>query len=200
MRNAGRPGGFEKRDGVMRPGQDIVMAGYAGLAGTRVIGRERREEAEGWFHPGFLRCLDEPDTYDAAAWFKGQEGKKNCPFTAYIPAAEGGILTAVWDLSGIYQTGVEVDLRLILMRQVTVELCERYGLNPYRLLCGNCFLAAADQGGRLVRLLGEAGIPAGVIGWAQKGDARRIRHGEEEAGYLERPQPDELRRIGLQSL
>ena len=161
MRNAGRPGGFEKRDGVMRPGQDIVMAGYAGLAGTRVIGRERREEAEGWFHPGFLRCLDEPDTYDAAAWFKGQEGKKNCPFTAYIPAAEGGILTAVWDLSGIYQTGVEVDLRLILMRQVTVELCERYGLNPYRLLCGNCFLAAADQGGRLVRLLGEAGIPAG---------------------------------------
>ena len=106
MRNAGRPGGFEKRDGVMRPGQDIVMAGYAGLAGTRVIGRERREEAEGWFHPGFLRCLDEPDTYDAAAWFKGQEGKKNCPFTAYIPAAEGGILTAVWDLSGIYQTGV----------------------------------------------------------------------------------------------
>ena len=103
-------------------------------------------------------------------------------------------------MSGIYQTGVEVDLRLILMRQVTVELCERYGLNPYRLLCGNCILAAADQGGRLVRLLGEAGIPAGVIGWAQKGDARRIRHGEEEAGYLERPQPDELRRMGLQSL
>ena len=104
-------------------------------------------------------------------------------------------------MSGIYQTGVEVDLRLILMRQVTVELCERYGLESIPPAVRKLFFwAAADQGGRLVRLLGEAGIPAGVIGWARKGDARRIRHGEEEAGYLERPQPDELRRMGLQSL
>ena len=80
---------------------------------------------------------------------------------------------------------------------MTVELCERYELNPYRLLCANCILAAADQGGRLVRLLAEAGIPAAVIGWAQEGDARRVLHGEEEAGYLERPQPDELLRAGF---
>ncbi len=195
MRNAGRPGGFEARDGYIKPGQDIVMAGYAGLAGTRILAGKRRSQTEAWFYPGFLQCLDEPDTYDTMAWFKGQEKNKDCPFTAYIPAGEGGILNALWDLSGSYQAGVEIDLRLVPMRQVTVELCERWELNPYRLFSENCILAAADQGNRLVRLLEEAGIPAGVIGWAQNGDARRICHGREEAGYLERPQPDELERV-----
>ena len=39
-------------------------------------------------------------------------------------------------------------------------------------------------------------IPAAVIGSAEKGIARVIRHGEETAGYLERPRADELTRIG----
>ena len=34
MRTAGQgPGGFEKRDGFIKPGQDLVVAGFAGLAG-----------------------------------------------------------------------------------------------------------------------------------------------------------------------
>ena len=36
-----------------------------------------------------------------------------------------------------------------------------------------------------------------MIGWAEKGIARKLRHGEEAAGYLERPQPDELLKLGL---
>ena len=38
MRTAGQgPGGFEKRDGFIKPGQDLVVAGFAGLAGIRLI-------------------------------------------------------------------------------------------------------------------------------------------------------------------
>ena len=195
MRNAGRPGGFEVREGLIRPGQDLVMAGFAGLAGTRIIGRERRADLEALFCPGFLELLDEPDTYDAERWFEGQEKNRDCPFTAYIPAGEGGVLTALWDLSGSYQAGVTADLKQIPMRQLTVEVCERYDLNPYRLFSANCVLAASDHGGQLKRLLEDAGIPGEIIGWTQAGDTRRICHGGEEAGYLERPQPDELGRL-----
>ncbi len=46
---------------------------------------------------------------------------------------EGGILTAIWNLTGAYETGVEFYLRQIPMRQETVEVCERLELNPYRL-------------------------------------------------------------------
>ena len=34
-----------------------------------------------------------------------------------------------------------------------------------------------------------------MIGCVTKGIARQIRHGEETAGYLERPQPDEIRKL-----
>ena len=50
-------------------------------------------------------------------------------------------------------------------------------------------------GNVLVRELQAAGIPAAVIGSVIPGIARHIRHGEETAGYLERPQPDELYKI-----
>mgnify|MGYP000376295120 CR=1 FL=1 len=53
MRTAGQgPGGFEKRDGFIKPGQDLVVAGFAGLAGTRQIFQEKREN---W--KGILRLL-----------------------------------------------------------------------------------------------------------------------------------------------
>ena len=47
-----------------------------------------------------------------------------------------------------------------------------FELNPYRLYSENCVLLAADSGSRLVRELKQAGIPAAVIGWAEKGIAR----------------------------
>ena len=44
MRTAGQgPGGFEKRDGFIKPGQDLVVAGFAGLAGTRQIFQKKRK-------------------------------------------------------------------------------------------------------------------------------------------------------------
>lgn len=112
-------------------------------------------------------------------------------------AGEGGVLAALWNFSGIYCTGLDVDLRLFPVHQAAIEVCELFELNPYRLYSENCVLLAADSGSRLVRELKQAGIPAAVIGWAEKGIARKLRHGEEAAGYLERPQPDELLKLGL---
>jgi len=46
MRTAGQgPGGFEKRDGFIKPGQDLVVAGYAGMAGARLIFQKKKETA-----------------------------------------------------------------------------------------------------------------------------------------------------------
>ena len=51
MRTAGQgPGGFEKRDGFIKPGQDLVVAGYAGMAGARLIFQKKKEKLEGRLH------------------------------------------------------------------------------------------------------------------------------------------------------
>lgn len=142
--------------------------------------------------PSFLRCLEEKDSYNVKEWLENELKQKNCPVTAWEYAGEGGILTAVWNLSGIYNVGVDIDLRMIPMKQAVVEVCEIFEVNPYRLFSENCVILACDRGGQMVRSLSAQGIPAAVIGSAEKGIARVIRHGEETAGYLERPRADEL--------
>ena len=47
----------------------------------------------------------------------------------------------------------------------------------------------------MVDALEAAGIPATVIGSVIPGTARRMSHGGESAGFLERPQPDEYDKI-----
>lgn len=196
MRTAGQgPEGFEKRDGSMKPGQDLVMAGFTGYEGTRMIWRKKSGLLKEWFSASFLRELEAEEPVSLKLWIRKKEAAGEFPVTACEFAGEGGVLAALWNLSGIYRAGVDVDLRLMPMRQVTVEICERFELNPYRLRCGDCALMAADRGGQLVRELQTAGIPAAVIGSVIPGIARQIRHGEETAGFLERPQPDEIHRI-----
>lgn len=196
MRTAGQgPGGFDQREGAMKPGQDLVMAGYTGYAGTVRIREARQKALEEHFSPMFLRCLEETETYSVAQWINRELAGASCPFTAYEYAGEGGVLAALWNLSGIFNAGIEADLRRLPIRQVTVEICELFELNPYRLYSENCALMAADRGGQLVRRLKEEGIPAQMIGSVTEGTARQIRHGQESAGFLERPRPDELHKI-----
>ena len=73
MRTAGQgPGGFEKRDGFIKPGQDLVVAGFAGLAGIRLIFQKKKEKLEGHFAPSFLRCLEEKDSYNVKEWLENE--------------------------------------------------------------------------------------------------------------------------------
>ena len=99
MRTAGQgPGGFEKRDGFMKPGQDLVMAGFTGLAGTRRIGQYKREELETHFSPMFLRCLDQTEDISVKQWMECEAAQGRCPVSSYEYAGEGGVLAAL----GIY--------------------------------------------------------------------------------------------------
>ena len=196
MRTAGQGlGGFEKREGFMKPGQDLVMAGFTGFAGTCRIGARKRGELEAHFPPRLLNCLDQAEESCVRQWMERELSQKDCAVTAHEYAGEGGVLAALWNLSGIFNAGIDADLRCMPVRQVTVEVCELFELNPYRLYSGNCAVLVSDRGGQLVRRLREEGIPAGVIGSVAEGSARQIRHGQEGAGFLERPRPDELTKI-----
>lgn len=174
--------------GLMKPGQDLVVAGFAGWAGTCEIVKIKREELKAWFSEDYLNeitgSIAEENRIDWASLGAAE----------WEPAGEGGILKAIWDLSGAYGTGVEFSLRDIPVRQATVEICERFELNPYRLYSGGCSLLAADNGGRLVEKLAGMQIPAKVIGKVNRGIAREMIV-DDGRGFLERPQPDELNKV-----
>lgn len=176
--------------GHMRPGQDLVMAGYAGFQGTGILALEKRDTLLQWFSGDYItsRVMEQKEeaVQDPAIW-------PELGASEWEPIAEGGILAALWNISGAYQTGIAVKLRDIPIRQVTVEICERFELNPYRLLTEGTLLAA-DHGGDLVEALSERGIFAAVIGKVTTGIKRLIDTGEGIA-YLDRPAEDELNRV-----
>ena len=80
------------------------------------------------------------------------------------------------------------------MAQETIEICELFDLNPYRLSSGECLLMAVENGGDAVKILSEAGIPSAVIGKVEKGIARKM-VGIGTTGFLERPAPDEIYKL-----
>lgn len=175
--------------GFLRPGQDLVVAGYAGLAGMVILVRKRLQELSGWFSDEYLEEMDECRgllVQDYAGDFWRELGA-----VEWEIAGEGGILKAIWDLSGAYEMGVEFFLRNIPIRQETIEVCERLELNPYRLYSAGCVLLAADNGGKLVHKLEKHNISAQVIGRVNTGIAREVIV-QDGHGFLERPQPDEI--------
>lgn len=180
-----------ENSGRMKAGQDLVVAGYAGMAGTLEILKARRQELLRWFSAEYLDMTETEEVPEERNHLSFWE-----PFgaTECEPAGEGGILTAIWNLSGAYETGVEFLLREIPIRQVTIEICERYELNPYRLYSNGCYLLAAENGGQLVRHLAKQQISAAVIGKVNRGIAREMIT-DGGSGFLERPQKDELTKV-----
>ncbi len=107
--------------GLLQAGQDLVVAGYAGLAGTVKLAEAAKEELSRWFSDEYME-----EIADAAPLCPvSPEFWRSCGAAEWEPAGEGGILTAIWNLTGAYETGVEFYLRQIPMRQETVEVCER---------------------------------------------------------------------------
>ena len=176
--------------GLLQAGQDLVVAGYAGLAGTVKLAEAAKEELSRWFSDEYME-----EIADAAPLCPvSPEFWRSCGAAESEPAGEGGILTAIWNLTGAYETGVEFYLRQIPIRQETVEVCEQLELNPYRLYSQGCVLLTADNGGQLVCALAAKNIPAQVIGRVNKGIAREMIV-QEGRGFLERPQPDEITKV-----
>lgn len=177
--------------GLLKPGQDLLVAGYAGLSGTLSMVREKREELRRWFSAEYLdhilgleRFLTEKE---AGYWAR-------MGATEWEPSGLGGIFSAIWNLTGGYETGAVVYLRRIPIRQETIEICERLDCNPYRLYSRGCCLLTAVSGSQLSDELAKDGILSVTIGRIHSGIAREIYNGDGH-GYLERPQPDEILKV-----
>ena len=173
------------------PGQDLVVAGAIGKIGVRAALEKKRDLLSARFSPLFMEKIEEALTETLALTSEKLEA---LGASEWEPVEEGGILTALWNISGAYGRGITFSLLDIPVRQELIEVCELLDLNPYRLWSGECVVMVTDHGQDLVRRLKEMGIRASVIGKVERGIARTMT-GVGTTGYLERPQPDEMYKI-----
>ncbi len=173
----------------LRPGMDIVVSKWVGLEGTAILAKNNNEELRTRFPQPFIdkaKVFDQMMSIIPEAAVAVKSG-----VSAMHDVSEGGIFGALWELAQCADVGLEIDLKKIPIRQETIEICEFFDVNPYKVISGGCLLMAAEDGNALVRDLEKAGISATVIGKATDSNDRVLLN-EDERRFLETTQTDEI--------
>lgn len=183
---------FKMEEPEIHPGQEIVLCGYIGLAGTVYLTEEKEEKLSSVLPRHFIRSglelkdkifiLPKPEI--AAA-----HGVK-----AMYQIGEGGLLNGLCRLAADSATGFRVDYEEVPVKQVTIECCEVFDLNPWQLMSGGCVMMITEHGYETVRAFEDLGVPCRVIGYILPGQDKVICHGEIRS-CLNRPEPDELLKV-----
>ena len=173
----------------LRPGMDIVISKWVGMEGTAILAKEKEAELKARFPQPFIdkaKIFDQMMSIipEAAVAVKSD-------VRAMHDVSEGGVFGALWELAQGSDVGLEIDLKRIPIRQETIEICEFFDINPYKMISGGCLLMAAEDGNALVRELEKAGISAVVIGKATDSNDRVLIN-EDERRFLETIQTDEI--------
>lgn len=175
-----------------RAGQDVVLAGWAGMDGMVRIVQEREHELRKRFAPAFMKQI--LSYREKIFALREIDVAKAMGVSAVRQITEGGILAALWNLAKEADTGLELDMRKLSVLQETIEVCEHYRLNPYQLTSVGSFLMVTDDGEALADALRREQVEASVIGRMTDNNDKMLRNGE-EVRYIDRPAPDEIMKI-----
>ncbi|MBQ6468608.1 MAG: hypothetical protein IJJ50_00960 [Lachnospiraceae bacterium] len=172
---------------------DILVTRWIGLSATVRLVSEKREPLRTRFPESFLRMADSLSQWIPADTMKETELARKYGEYVY-ELGNGGIFAGLWRSAEMLGCGIHADLRSIPIRQETVEFCEFFDLNPYRLESFGAALIFAHDGSKMLEILEESGIPAVRIGRTTDGNDRILRN-EDRVMYLTKPQPDEIKKI-----
>ena len=117
--------------------------------------------------------------------------EENIILSAVQHVGSGGLFATLWDTAEVAGLGLQIDMQKIQIRQETVEICEYYHLNPYKMTSTGSLLFFTDQGEKLIEILEKNGARAVRLGSTTAENARVITSGS-EIRYLDRPTSDEL--------
>jgi len=175
---------------VNAAGLSVIMTKYAGCEGTSILAHNKYETLRERFSRNYLE--EAAALKEAVPAVRDAQAAVSCGAAAAMFAAgEGGILSALWDLSAGLSVGFEIDLRAVPVRQETVEICEALSLNPYGLHAGGSLLILTDEEEKVIAGLENAGIPCAVIGRTRSDQKKLLRSGE-AVQCMNRPSKDAL--------
>ena len=177
-----------------KPGHEIIMTKYAGLAGTAKLATEKEEELLTRYPLSFLR--EAQDFISMYSVTQEAEVARAFDIAAMHDISECGLFGALWELAAASKVGLEIELSKVPIRQQTVEVCEFYDLNPYMLRSGGSLLIVAKRGNDIVDALHNEGIEAAVIGRIREDNNKVVIYGEDrETRFLEPPRRDEIYKV-----
>lgn len=181
--------------GCLHPGDELLVVAPVALAGTEILAKEKHRELKEYFSPGFL-CKAEKLWYEygVTEMETVRQMAREAGATAWYEMGEGGFLSALWKMAEASQVGLTADLRKVPIRQESIEICEIFDVNPYRLYAKGAVLVGIPSGETLAFQYDRMGISAAVIGQTNSRSDRLLYSGG-NVRYLERPVEDEIKGV-----
>ncbi|WP_027422514.1 AIR synthase related protein [Lachnobacterium bovis] len=171
---------------------DVIVTNWIGMDGTLALVDNEKEQLLTRFAEPFLDRVDVFEEYLSIE----EEAKiayENGAVTIH-DISEGGILGALWELAEGANVGLEIDSRKIPIKQETIEICEFFKINPYKLSSMGSALIIAKNGSQVVEAIKRIGKNAEVVGRTTDSKDRVLLIGDERR-FLETPQTDEIRKV-----
>lgn len=172
---------------------DIVMTKWMAIEGTCVIANEKKQE--------LLKRLPEyyiDDAIDLNRFCsidkEAAVAVKPAGTIAMHDVAGGGLFTALWELCEKLGLGCRIELDSIPVRQETIEVCEFFDINPYRLRSGGSLLIVTDNAAELIEQLRQQEILGTVIGHTTECIDRVVLR-DDEVRYLEPANGDDIVKV-----
>lgn len=171
----------------------IVMTKWMALGGTVVIANEKREELTGRLPAYYV------DDARGLNIFYGVQKEaavavQSSGTIAMHDVSGGGIFTALWELGEKLGLGCRVELGSIPVRQETIEVCEVFDINPYRLKGDGSLLIVTENAEELIALLEEQEIAASLIGYTTECIDRVVIR-DDETRFLEPGNGDDIMKV-----
>ena len=181
----------------------ILLVGYVGLGGSIALVKENEEKLSKHFSKYFMHLCKKMDLYLVKPNLLYGEKCESAPFYGeVIELGEMNIYnslwSALWNLCELNpfkreQMGIDVDVSKIPIRQETVEICQFFCLNPYKISSRGAYLILTTEPDKVIAHLKKGEIKVTLIGVITDKKERIIRRAD-DIRYLPRAPADE--RIG----
>ena len=170
------------------------MTNYAAMSGSAVLARRREDVLREKFPKWLLDLVVTFGKWETAS----EETRilKDHNAICIMKSGEGGVMKTLWDLGEEIKKGFTVDIMDIPVRQETVEICEFFHIDPYRLESKGTILAVLEDAVGAKDALREIGVESQIIGRIENQKAKVILFDrDKETRYLDKPKPDEIQKI-----
>jgi hydrogenase maturation factor len=161
--------------GGCQPGDILLLAGAAPIEGTSIIAREKRSELlnRGWSQQELDSAADYLYTPGISVLRPALTAAQQGLVTAMHDPTEGGVASALLEVSRAANVGLLVDLDAIPISPLSRRLCAEFKLDPLGVIASGALLAAArpEHVQSLIQCWSE-------IGWSSTTVGRITRHQE----------------------
>ncbi|CAK7086673.1 AIR synthase [Tissierella sp. P1] len=173
-------------------GDKVLITKYAGIEGTSIISKELEDQLIDKIGKNKLDVAQNMDSMLSVVKEGIICGEIGVRYMHDI--TEGGVLGAIWEASKATGKGIEISEESIPIKDVTREIADIIGIDPYRLISsGSMLIIAEDEKVSVINEeLNKVGIKVTTIGKIIEQGIILDKNGEKS--IIEPPEADELYR------